>query len=84
MFLGFSVPYQGPGIYPSFPFLSILLCRQPGQQSLQFCKLSFIIRTTTTTLMIIKIKHLITVRKPDLIIINKKENLQNCRICCPG
>ena len=28
---------------------------------------------------------LISARRPDLIIINKKkENLQNCRICCPG
>ena len=31
--------------------------------------------------------HLISARRPDLIIINKKkkkENLQNCRLCCPG
>ena len=29
--------------------------------------------------------HLILARRPDLIIINnKKENLQNCRLCCPG
>ena len=29
--------------------------------------------------------HLIPARRPDLIIINKKnENLQNCRLCCPG
>ena len=31
--------------------------------------------------------HLISARKPDLIIITKKkrkENLQNCRLCCPG
>ena len=29
--------------------------------------------------------HLITVRRPDLIKINKKkENLQNSRLCCPG
>ena len=26
--------------------------------------------------------HLISTRRPDLIIIN--ENLQNCRLCCPG
>ena len=42
----------------------------------------------------IKTDHLIPVRRPDLIIINKKkkkkkkrkkkENLQNCRICCPS
>ena len=32
--------------------------------------------------------HPITARRPDLIIINqkkkKKENLQNCQLCCPG
>ena len=29
--------------------------------------------------------HLISARRPDLIIINKKkENLQNCRLCSPG
>ena len=29
--------------------------------------------------------HLISARRPDLIIINKKkENLQNCWLCCPG
>ena len=29
--------------------------------------------------------HLISVWRPELIIINKKnENLQNCRFCCPG
>ena len=31
--------------------------------------------------------HLISARRPDLIIINnnkKEENLQNCRLCCPG
>ena len=30
--------------------------------------------------------HLISARRSDLIIINKKkkENLQNCRLCCPG
>ena len=32
-----------------------------------------------------KTDHLISARRPDLIIINqKKENLQNCRPCCPG
>ena len=28
--------------------------------------------------------HLISARRPDLIIINKKENSQNCRLSCPG
>ena len=29
--------------------------------------------------------HLIPARRPDLIIINeKRENLQNCRLCCLG
>ena len=29
--------------------------------------------------------HLISARRPDLIIINKKkENLQYSRLCCPG
>ena len=33
----------------------------------------------------IQTDHRISVRRPDLIIINnKKEKLQNCRICCPG
>ena len=34
----------------------------------------------------IQTDHLIPARKPDIIIINnkKKENLQNCRLCCPG
>ena len=35
----------------------------------------------------IQTDHLILARRPDLIIINKKkkkENLQNCRLCCPG
>ena len=33
----------------------------------------------------IKMDHLISARRPDLIIINKnKENLQNCWLCCPG
>ena len=36
----------------------------------------------------IQTDHLISARRPDLIIINKKkkkkENLQNCRFCCPG
>ena len=35
----------------------------------------------------IQIDLLISARKPDLILINKKkkkENLQSCRFCCPG
>ena len=33
----------------------------------------------------IQTDHLIQARRPDLIIINqKKENLQNSRLCCPG
>ena len=32
----------------------------------------------------IQTDHLISARRPDLIVINKKENLQNCRLCCPG
>ena len=33
----------------------------------------------------IQTDHLIPARRPDLIIINKKkENRQNCRLCCPG
>ena len=37
----FSIPLQGRGIYPSFHFISILLCGQPGQQSPRFCKFSY-------------------------------------------
>ena len=33
----------------------------------------------------IQTDHLTPARRPDLIIISiKKENLQNCRLCCPG
>ena len=33
----------------------------------------------------IQTDHLIPGRRQDLIIINnKKDNLQNCRFCCPG
>ena len=39
----FHFPQQGPGTYPSFRFLSILLCGQPGQQSSQFGKFSFLL-----------------------------------------
>ena len=37
----FQFPQQGRGTYPSFHFLSVLFCGQPGQQSRQFCKFSF-------------------------------------------
>ena len=39
----FSIPLQGRGIYPSFHVLSVLFCGQPGQQSPQFCKFSFML-----------------------------------------
>ena len=42
MFHG-SIAKQGPGTYPSFDFLSTLLCGQPGQQSPQFCKFAFFV-----------------------------------------
>ena len=34
----------------------------------------------------IQTDHLIPARRPDLMIINKKkrENLKNCRLCCPS
>ena len=32
----------------------------------------------------IQTNRLISPRRPDLIIINKKENLQNCQLCCPN
>ena len=33
----------------------------------------------------IQTDHLISARRPDLLIINKKkENLPNCGLCCPG
>ena len=41
MFHIFLIPKQGPGIYSSFHFFSILLCGQPKQQSPQSCKFSF-------------------------------------------
>ena len=37
----FLIPLQSWGTYPSFRFLSILLCGQPKQQSPQFSKFSF-------------------------------------------
>ena len=39
----FSIPSQSPGTYPSFHFPSVLFCGQPGQQSGQFCKFSFLL-----------------------------------------
>ena len=35
-------------------------------------------------IIIIKTNHLIPARRADLIIINKKENLPNCGLCCSG
>ena len=32
----------------------------------------------------IQTDHLISTRRPDLIVVNKKENLQNCKLCCTG
>ena len=33
----------------------------------------------------IQVDHLVSTRRPDLIIISKKkENKQNCQLCCPG
>ena len=43
MFQNFSIPWQGLGTYPSFHFLSVLFCDQPGQESRQFCKFSFFV-----------------------------------------
>ena len=33
---------------------------------------------------VIKTEHLISARRPDLVIIDNKENVQNCGLCCPG
>ena len=44
MFHGFfSISKQGRGTYPSFHFLLVLFCGQPGQQSPQFCKFFFFV-----------------------------------------
>ena len=43
MFHSFFNSQQGRGIYPSFHFLSILLCGRAGHQSSQFWKFSFFI-----------------------------------------
>ena len=40
MFHMFSLPLQGRGTHPSFHFLSVLFCDQPGQQNPQFSKFS--------------------------------------------
>ena len=32
----------------------------------------------------IQTDHLIPNRRPDFIIINKKREFENCRLCCPG
>ena len=39
----FSIPFQCPGTYPSFRFLSVLICCPLGQQSSRFCKFSFFV-----------------------------------------
>ena len=41
MFHSFFNSTEGRGTYHSFYFFSVLYCRQPGQQSPQFCKFSF-------------------------------------------
>ena len=38
----FFIPKQGLDTYPSFHFLSLLFCGQPGPQSRQFCMFSFL------------------------------------------
>ena len=38
----FSIPWQGRGTYPSFYFLLVLFCGQPGEQRPQFCKSLFV------------------------------------------
>ena len=43
MFRYFLIPFQGRGNYPSFHFLSILLCDHPEQQSPQLRKFSFFV-----------------------------------------
>ena len=56
MFHIFLIPKQGRGTYGPFHFLSILLCGQPGQQSPQFGKFSFllIIRSRVAFLFLLK------------------------------
>ena len=39
----FLILLQGPGTYPSFRFLSTLLCGQAGQESPQSCRFSFFV-----------------------------------------
>ena len=43
IFYIFEILLQGRGTYPSFHFLSVLFYGQPGQQNLQFCKLSLFV-----------------------------------------
>ena len=43
MFHSFLNPQQGLGTYPSFHFRSVLFSGPPGEQSSQFCKLSFFV-----------------------------------------
>ena len=43
MFYSFSIPKQGPRTYPSFHFLSVLFCSQPGQQSPLFQQLLWVL-----------------------------------------
>ena len=45
-YIFFSILLQGSGTYPSFHFLSVLFCGQPGQQ---FCKLLIIIMSGCLT-----------------------------------
>ena len=39
----FKIPQQDRGTYPSFHFLTIILCGQSGQQSAQFYEFSFFV-----------------------------------------
>ena len=52
----FSIPYQGPGTYPSFHILSVLFCGQPGQQSRLFRKFSFLLLLLLLLLLLIIIR----------------------------
>ena len=53
MFHGFffSIPLQGRVIYPSFHFLSVLFCHQPGQQSPQQPSAPYTIGITVTLML---------------------------------
>ena len=64
------------GILQTQPTLMSKKGRCPWRQANMIIKIMIIIITTD---------HLISARRPDLLIIkNKKENLQNCGFCCPG